>query len=144
MVFKDEYDFLSNFYLSPFTVNELEYKTVEHFFQSYKPLDIYEREIIRKCKDPQTAKKLGRTYTLRPEWKRIKYSVMMTGVINKFKNPELKEKLFSIPKNVEIIEHNYWHDNFWGYCVCPKCADKEHLNNLGKILMLIKNGNILS
>jgi predicted NAD-dependent protein-ADP-ribosyltransferase YbiA (DUF1768 family) len=38
-----------------------------------------------------------------------------------------------------IVEGNWWHDNFWGDCQCPKCY-KIGANNLGKILMEVRHG----
>lgn len=58
---------------------------------------------------------------------------MNWGVREKFKDEQLKEMLLSTG-NADIIEGNYWHDNFWGQCSCEKCVGKGK-NNLGKILM---------
>ena len=45
----------------------------------------------------------------------------------------------------ELIEGNHWHDNFWGICTCDKCWDKRQENQLGKLLMKIRNKlNIIS
>ena len=38
----------------------------------------------------------------------------------------------------EIVEGNYWHDNYWGNCTCDKCKNIEGQNKLGKILMKIR------
>ena len=37
----------------------------------------------------------------------------------------------------ELIEGTWWHDKFWGICICTKCANKGD-NNLGKILMTVR------
>ena len=39
----------------------------------------------------------------------------------------------------EIVETNNWHDNFWGDCICPKCENKTGRNELGKLLMKIRD-----
>lgn len=54
----------------------------------------------------------------------------------KFKNPVLQAKLLAVKG--EIVEHNQWHDNFWGSCTCPKCGNKGN-NALGKMLMNLRN-----
>ncbi len=38
----------------------------------------------------------------------------------------------------ELVEGNYWCDNFWGACWCPDCEGKEKHNHLGRILMKIR------
>ena len=38
----------------------------------------------------------------------------------------------------ELIEGNTWSDNFWGDCHCPKCRGIKGENNLGKLLMKIR------
>ena len=37
----------------------------------------------------------------------------------------------------ELIEGNWWHDNFFGVCTCGPC-DGKGKNNLGKILMRVR------
>lgn len=62
----------------------------------------------------------------------------------KFKNPELREKLLST-SDAELVEGNTWHDNVWGNCNCPRCIEIEGQNNLGKTLMKIRKeirGNV--
>lgn len=57
-----------------------------------------------------------------------------------FRNPDHKKELLrSHP--YEIVEWNRWHDNFWGCCVCPRCAEKDLKsgNYLGKILMKVRD-----
>ena len=58
----------------------------------------------------------------------------------KFKNPSLRERLLKTDE-CELIEGNYWHDNFWGMCTCDHCKDKAKHNHLGKLLMKIRNLN---
>jgi predicted NAD-dependent protein-ADP-ribosyltransferase YbiA (DUF1768 family) len=54
----------------------------------------------------------------------------------KFKNVNLRSKLISC--DIDIIEHNYWHDNYYGDCTCKKCNSITGQNHLGKILMKIR------
>ena len=61
---------------------------------------------------------------------------MEWGIREKFKDQKLAEDLLSTG-DLELIECNNWHDNFWGSCSCPKCNDSG-LNHLGKILMKIR------
>ena len=81
--------------------------------------------------DGFTAKKLGRKVKLRPDWNKIRLSVMKRVVKMKFtQNPELMEKLRKI--NGPIVEENTWNDTFWGIC------NGYGANNLGKILEAIR------
>jgi predicted NAD-dependent protein-ADP-ribosyltransferase YbiA (DUF1768 family) len=46
-------------------------------------------------------------------------------------------RIFLLTADLEIVENNYWHDNFWGSCTCSRCGRKGE-NNLGKILMSVR------
>ena len=59
-------------------------------------------------------------------------------LIAKFtQNPSLKEQLLDTG-DVELIEGNTWHDNYWGNCTCSKCSGIIGRNQLGKTLMNIR------
>jgi predicted NAD-dependent protein-ADP-ribosyltransferase YbiA (DUF1768 family) len=78
------------------------------------------------------AKRAGKNYDI-PEDDKIK--LMTMALEFKFHaNNELKQRLIKL-KGIELQEGNMWHDNFWGKCICYKCADKDSKNNLGKLLM---------
>ena len=62
---------------------------------------------------------------------------MYQGLKLKFSDPILKEKLLATG-NEKLEEGNWWHDNFWGNCYCPKCKNIEGVNKLGKLLMLLR------
>jgi len=42
-------------------------------------------------------------------------------------------------KKVYQVEFNDWHDNFWGSCVCNRCTEEIHHNNLGQLLVIIRD-----
>jgi ribA/ribD-fused uncharacterized protein len=136
--FKGQYRFLSNFYPSIVTLDKLEYPTVEHAYQAAKTENLKMREVIRNCETASVAKRLGYILKLRPDWEIIKISIMRNLLIKKFNIPELKKNLLET-KNINLIEGNYWHDNFWGNCTCPKCTEIPGQNNLGKLLTEIRN-----
>ena len=88
--------FLSNFYPSPFTVNGIQYKSNEHFFQSAKALDPTEALWVRDAPDALESKRRGRKVRLRPDWDTVKLDVMAEGIWAKFtQNPDLKAKLLA-------------------------------------------------
>ena len=137
--FDGKYAFLSNFYSSPIAPfkDGIVYPTVEHAFQAYKTTDINKRKEIAAQPTPGKAKYLGRHVKIRDDWQEIRINVMYTALKEKFKDLELQTKLLSTG-NAELIEGNTWSDNFWGDCHCPKCRDIKGENNLGKLLMKIR------
>ncbi len=135
--FDGEYEFLSNFYHSPFTHDGITYPTNEHFFQAYKTLDIAEKKAIAAAETPGQAKRMGRNVKLRPNWEQIKVDVMKLGLRLKFSDPELAAKLIATGDE-ELIEGNWWHDNTWGNCHCPKCSRSGGRNLLGMLLMELR------
>ena len=137
--FDGKYAFLSNFYPSPIAPfnDGIVYPTVEHAFQAYKTTDINKRKEIAAQPTPGKAKHLGRHVELRDDWQEIRINVMYAALKEKFKDLELRTKLLSTG-NAELIEGNTWSDNFWGDCHCPKCRSIKGENNLGKLLMKIR------
>lgn len=130
MLFCEEYDFLSNFYLTPVTYADRLYPSTENAYQAQKcPERAKEFENIT----PAKAKRLGRKVEVRSDWDEVKDRVMFDLIKIKFmNNPQLLNKLKEIKG--PIIEHNYWHDNYWGDCTCPECQNIPGKNTLGHIL----------
>ena len=128
--------FLSNFSPSPVTLDDgLRYPTAEHAFQAQKTGDIKERMAILRCRTAGDAKRAGRKVVLVEDWDGTRKRVMSDVVMAKFwQNPELADRL-TATGDVLLIEGNYWHDNYWGSCWCPRCSDTPSLNYLGQILM---------
>ena len=135
--FEDKYAFLSNFYASPILYEGIVYPTNEHFFQAMKTLDQEERKKIAAADTPGQAKRLGRHVQLRADWERIKVDVMRTGLMLKFTNAELAQKLIDTGDE-ELIEGNWWHDNTWGSCHCDACFNIPGRNLLGMLLMELR------
>lgn len=138
--FTDKYAFLSNFYKLTWSLHwrGINYPTVEHFFQAMKTYDFNERLIIANCQTPNEAKRLGRKVKLRKDWSDVKDIVMEMGVLLKFTmNVDIANKLISTD-NMPLVEGNYWHDNYWGNCMCPKCVDIVGRNHLGITLVIVR------
>jgi hypothetical protein len=134
--FSGKYRFLSNFYWHNGWCVELP-------FQAAKAKTEEERQKILNCMDAREAKKLGRATKLREDWEEVKVQVMLTLLRNKFKIPELRQKLIETT-NQKLVEGNTWHDNVWGDCYCDKCAHKHGRNLLGKLLMHVRQEIILN
>ena len=132
--FSGPYEFLSNFYNCPVTAWGITYRNSESAFQAQKTKD----EGIRKefsNLNPSQGKLKGRNIELREDWEEVKDSVMYHILRYKvYQNKDLFVKLMNT-ENEELIEGNWWHDNYWGDCYCDKCKDIKGQNNLGKMLM---------
>ena len=135
--FENKYAFLSNFYASPFIHDGIMYPTNEHFFQAMKTLDIDERKKIAAAETPGLAKRMGRNVQLRSDWEKIKVDIMMLGLRLKFKDPELAAKLIATGDE-ELVEGNWWCDQFWGSCNCSKHIRTPGRNVLGMLLMELR------
>ena len=130
MFFRNEYDFLSNFFNCKISYEGITYKNAEAAFQAQKEKRKTDR-IVYSFVDGKTAKKWGRKAKLRENWNEIKDNIMYEIVKNKFlQNEELKIKLKNIKE--KIVEENYWNDTYWG--VCNGMGE----NKLGKILEKVK------
>ena len=110
------------------------WRTVEHFFQAQKFLDISYRERIRAANKPKDAKALGMTrrVPLREDWEEIKDQIMLDAVRVKFQTHEQPRQLLLSTRAARIVE-NAPMDAYWG------CGpDGQGLNRLGKILMQVR------
>jgi ribA/ribD-fused uncharacterized protein len=138
--FKGPYEKFSNFYPCKIYYEQLWYPTVEHAYVAAKSKDKFFRWKIAHmdAEDAGAAKKFGRKVILRSDWEMVKLSIMRSLLNQKFSNIEFKSLLLST-EDADIIEGNYWHDNYWGDCRCKKCKNIIGRNNLGKILMEIRN-----
>lgn len=136
--FSGKYYFLSNFYPSCIYLKVqndwIACRTVEHAFQASKT--IYPRQQLRiiAAETPGKAKRLGRQLILRNDWEDIKINVMRQLLMQKFADINLRAKLLAT-KDEELVEGNYWHDNFYGDCRCKKCKNIQGKNILGTLLM---------
>lgn len=135
--FRNEYRFLSNFYESPFIYDGILYPTNEHFFQAMKTKDKVQRRLISEARTPGLAKWMGRRIVLREDWANIRLDVMLYGLRKKFSIPELAAKLAATYPHA-LVEGNWWHDNLWGNCNCPKCKNIEGQNLLGLSLEQVR------
>ena len=139
MLFKDEYEFLSNHYPSKILHRGTFWLTVEHAYQAAKCKDLELEEEIRKTSSPKEAKRIGKRVQLREDWEEIKVDIMTDLVLCKFTQYEdLRTRLLATGDQ-HLVETNFWHDNFWGDCVCRKCVDFLGKNILGIILMEIRD-----
>ncbi|RLF65862.1 MAG: DUF1768 domain-containing protein [Thermoplasmata archaeon] len=143
--FKGPYDFLSNFHAYPVTIADTIYFTNEHFFQAFKTTTVEDFNWILNAATPGIAKIMGsprgykgRKIILRDDWDAIKDEIMVIGIGWKFSIPLLRANLIATG-GATLIEGNYWHDNYWGNCYCPKCQHIPGQNKLGQIIMGVRD-----
>lgn len=136
--FDKNYAFLSNFYDAPVIYEGITYLNSEAAFQAAKTLDLKERQKFSTL-NPSQAKKAGRKLDLREDWEKVKNQVMYDVCYAKFSSNTHLKLLLIATKDEELVEGNWWHDNYWGDCSCDKCKDTIGRNELGRILMQIRD-----
>lgn len=136
--FDNEYAFLSNFHPCQVVFDGRKYANSEAAFQAAKLADPNDRVAFEGL-SPRDAKRMGRKVELRPDWETVKDAVMLVILRDKFtRTPRLGEMLVETGDAV-LVEGNYWHDNYWGDCSCPRCRLKPGKNKLGKLLMQVRD-----
>ena len=134
--FFGEYRWLSNFWPVDIAIDRKNktyiFTSTEAAYQAHKSKDDQDWEALTKMSAGQ-AKRFGNTITLREDWDSCKYNVMLKLTRKKFEHPILKQKLLDTG-NRYLEETNNWGDTYWGVC------DSIGLNNLGHILMQVRNG----
>jgi ribA/ribD-fused uncharacterized protein len=136
--FQDEYRFLSNFFACDILYRGITFPSAEHAFQAVKAKYSEEMTWVAEAATPGIAKRRGRQVTIRDDWDSVRVDEMYRICYIKFSQPYLTQALLDTHPH-ELIEGNYWHDQFWGNCACETHADIEGRNYLGRILMHIRN-----
>jgi ribA/ribD-fused uncharacterized protein len=139
--FIKDWKWLSNFYETEVTFEEKTYPTVEHACQAAKTTDLEERETIRQLKTPVEARRYGRKVKLRDDWAYIRLSVMKDLLKQKFVLASMLGRKLEKTGDMELIEFNARHDNYWGWCMCNECKHKTKFNRLGQLLMDVRKEN---
>jgi ribA/ribD-fused uncharacterized protein len=138
--FGGDFYYLSNF--SPHGFQELNgayWKTNEHYFQAAKTKHPEWRYKIWKADSAWKAKEYGNLAPLIKGWDYRKLMVMLRGLEMKFtQHEDIAKKLKSL-EGYYLIEGNTWHDNYWGDCICAACQNTKGQNNLGDLLMVLRD-----
>lgn len=130
--FSGPYRWLSNFHPCEIHMGGNEYSSTEHAYQAMKCENTTDRlEFVKDAGiTAGQAKRLGDEISIRPDWRYLRYGIMMNLTTMKYdSDPELAEKLCDLD-GYEIIEGNTWDDTYWGQCP----IGNGH-NFLGRILM---------
>lgn len=133
--FTDDFRFLSNFYPSPISFEDISYPTVEHFYQAMKTEDVTERKLFSKLRTPAEAKKAGKILNIRSDWESIKDSIMEEGLRQKFVQGSVLSEMLLATEDVYLEEGNHWGDTYWGVDIRTGYGQ----NKLGKLLMKLRS-----
>lgn len=135
ILFKDEYNWLSNFYPCTIEYGQFKFHSVEHAYVSEKCDDYKWKE---KCADKSITtgqiKRAGRRVPIRPNFEFEKVKIMESLLRIKFQKEYLREKLIATYPKV-LVEGNYHGDTFWGYCL----KTNNGQNKLGILLMKLRD-----
>lgn len=127
---------LSNYSLITIMHDGHAYMSVEHAYQAMKSLDPTIQKEVRDAPTPAGAKRIARAVALRPDWEEVKVDLMRSLLREKFcQEPE--QSLLLATGYADLVEGNWWHDQFWGRCSCPKHGG-EGENWLGRLLMELR------
>lgn len=143
--FRGRNGIFSNFAFTPMVVPRLDNKKfyyLENAYQAGKSLDpaVWE-EFTDPLLTPGQAKRKGQLLKMRPDWEEFRVEWMYELLKIKFA-PALNRRMLLGSMNGSLVEGNLHHDNFWGACVCDRCADEEKHNILGKLLMKLRHSYI--
>ncbi|MEN0062907.1 MAG: NADAR family protein [Myxococcota bacterium] len=140
---------LSQWFSSPFTVDDDEYATAEHFMMAEKARlfeDATMREAILSTDDPGKAKAFGRKVRNFQDtvWNAERFDVVVRGNVAKFEqNPELRDFLMATGRRV-LVEASP-RDRIWGIGMGASNPDAGHpsawrgKNLLGFALMVVRS-----
>lgn len=139
-MFSGPLGFLSNFDETPFFVPQLggEAASGEHAFNALKTLDPAEQRDVLAAPTPSLAKRQGRRVALRPGWDTgVRVWAMQRVLTAKYALPGLAQRLVDTG-DLELVETNHWHDQFWGSCFCPRHEPVPGANMLGELTMAVR------
>ncbi len=142
--FFGEYRFLSNFWPAKVFLDGEEYSCVEIAYQAAKFKE-EDRDFFKTCDFKSSivyaSQNVDKHEGTKEEWNAKKINVMRALLVQKFDqslNPDVYEKLqSSVGKYLE--ETNYWGDVFWGVNKTEVSDAGVGENNLGKLLMEIRD-----
>jgi ribA/ribD-fused uncharacterized protein len=139
-MFTGELRFLSNFSPAVVALDGRYYVTVEHAYQAAKTLDLRERMPFQDpLMPPNVAKRAGQALTIRRDWEGVKLLVMRQLLAAKFGGYTALRDCLAGTGDLELVETNTWHDQYWGDC---ECSDHRYVageNQLGRSLMALRS-----
>jgi ribA/ribD-fused uncharacterized protein len=151
--FTEKFAFLGQFYKSGFYYGHDVYQSAAAALEAAKIVNPPDRVSFMgfNCK-PWNARRLGKgtpQYWMRPDWALMEPEIMLEIQRSKFSWPDLRNLLLATG-DVQLINENAAHDNYWGVCQCQKLPTEKQkyglgarckgdgTNRLGKILMQVR------
>lgn len=140
---------LTQWWNAPFVVNQIEYKTAEHWMMS-KKAELFQDDItlnkILAATSPEEVKKLGREVRNYDEtiWSENRYEIVKEGNFHKF-NQHQELKAFLINTGQKILAEASPVDLIWGIGLAENDPDAKNparwkgLNLLGFALMEVRD-----
>lgn len=140
--------YLSQWYPSPFTINNVKYPTAEHYMMAEKARLFNDQEtldLILKSTSPKVAKSLGRKVKNFDDkiWMKEARRIVFEGNLAKFQqNPELLKELLATDDQV-LVEANQY-DKIWAVAMKsdnPNISDPakwKGTNWLGQVAMGVR------
>ena len=145
---EEENGYLSNWYLSAFTINDVTFSSMEQYMMYEKAVHFKDQDIASKIlatDDVSETKALGRLVKNYNEtyWNGIRQIVVFEGLYAKFsQNKDLKEKLQSTQN--AILAECAVKDRIWGIGLSMKDPNRFEIekwngqNLLGYALMMVR------
>ena len=131
------YSEFSNFSKWLFEVDDVEYSTIEHYFQAqkFKETDPDWFEQVAHAKTAAHAKRFGasREHPIDPLWEQKKLMIMRIGIEAKFRQNPFLIRLLMETDDKPLVHDAPWGDDYWG-------VDKRGYgkNMQGEILMVLR------
>ncbi|MGL5386824.1 MAG: NADAR family protein [Serratia sp. (in: enterobacteria)] len=127
----ESYGEFSNFSKHGFWIDNVYWRTVEHYFQVHKFHDDELRNTMMNILSPMEVAKIGRDrrYPLRKDWESVKDDIMRLAVFEKFKQNDSARDVLLSTGSSQLVEHTK-NDNYWA-----DGGDGTGRNMLGIILM---------
>lgn len=131
----DPEDILGSFSGHSFYLDDKEWPTVEHYYQSQKFTNPDYQEKIFQAVTPADARKLGNRWLVkkRPDFKKVRVTLMTRAVYIKCKTHDSVQQALIDTENKDIADSSFT-DYFWG---CGR--DGRGDNHYGKILMRVRD-----
>lgn len=145
IAFRGDRSIFSNFFPCPITIDDMEYSSVEQFFQQQKALqcdDLKQARKIMNRSNPWYIKIAGSRVELKDVWKKNRLRVLYQGIFAKFEqNIPLRQALLN---TVGLNLYEATTDLFYACGInldSPKwiTEDWPGQNATGKILMKVRN-----
>lgn len=145
----EQYGFLSNWYMSDFTVDGVSFSSMEQYMMYQKAVVFKDKDIaskILKTDDVKRVKEYGRQVSNYNDtvWNGMRQIIIYKGLLEKFRqNEKLKKAL--LDTGDDILAECAVSDKIWGIGLSMKDSNKNDIkawrgqNLLGFALMLVRD-----